>query len=84
MCLHSQSSIKAKILSIGFIFEYQHCRFYNQERPHQCLAYRTPAEVHFGEHEQAMDMLKFQGFPQVHSPFDGQAQGLCILEVISQ
>jgi len=59
-------------------------RFYNQERPHQCLAYRTPAEVHFGEHEQAMDMLKFQGFPQVHSPFDGQAQGLCILEVIGQ
>ena len=22
-------------------------RFYNQERPHQSLAYRTPAEVHF-------------------------------------
>ena len=21
---------------------------YNQERPHQALAYRTPAEVHFG------------------------------------
>jgi putative transposase len=22
-------------------------RFYNHERPHQSLAYRTPAEVHF-------------------------------------
>ncbi|MCP4359139.1 MAG: transposase [Chloroflexi bacterium] len=22
--------------------------FYNCERPHQSLAYRTPAEVHFG------------------------------------
>ena len=26
-------------------------RFYNQERPHQALAYRTPAEVYFGRGE---------------------------------
>jgi len=26
-------------------------RFYNEERPHQALDYRTPAEVYFGRHE---------------------------------
>ena len=26
-------------------------RFYNEQRPHQALGYRTPAEVFFGERE---------------------------------
>jgi hypothetical protein len=27
----------------------EYFRFYNTDRPHQALGYRTPAEVHFGD-----------------------------------
>jgi putative transposase len=30
----------------------RYLRFYNEERPHQSLAYRTPAEVYFGSENQ--------------------------------
>jgi putative transposase len=41
--LHSYVSPREARQNLG-----RYMRFYNEERPHQSLAYRTPAEVYFG------------------------------------
>ena len=35
----------------------RYMRYYNEERPHQSLAYRTPAEVYFGSENQQQDSI---------------------------
>ena len=41
MYLHDYDTVGEAVSSLGRSF-----RFYNRERPHQALAYRTPAQVY--------------------------------------
>lgn len=41
----------------------QYLTFYNHERPHQALDYRTPAQVYYGKEEARLSRT----YPTVHS-----------------
>ncbi len=47
VCLHDYATVSEARHSIGNYMD-----FYNQERPHRSLNYRTPAEVYFGSNNQ--------------------------------